>query len=101
MARHISYNLARRLSSLSSWIRTHLARTSSALALRNYRSFWIGQAISFTGTWMQITAQAWLALQLTSSALTLSLVTTLRFLPMLLLMLIGGELADRLPRRRL
>jgi MFS family permease len=101
MARHVPHNLARHLSSASTWFSTRLASSWRALALGNYRSFWIGQAISFTGTWMQITAQAWLALQLTSSPLTLSLVTALRFLPVLLLMLIGGELADRLPRRRL
>jgi MFS family permease len=101
MASHSSHNLAYRLSTMPAWLRARLGTSWRALALRTYRQFWIGQVISFTGTWMQITAQAWLALQLTSSPLTLSLVTTLRFLPVLLLMLIGGEIADRLPRRQL
>ena len=35
---------------------------------RNYRLYFTGQAISFTGTWMQQIAAAWLVLQLTSSA---------------------------------
>jgi MFS family permease len=101
MASDSPHNLAYRLSTAPAWLRARLGTSWRVLALRTYRHFWIGQVISFTGTWMQITAQAWLALQLTSSPLTLSLVTTLRFLPVLLLMLIGGEIADRLPRRQL
>ncbi|MEO6332088.1 MAG: MFS transporter, partial [Gemmatimonadaceae bacterium] len=31
-------------------------------AHRNFRIFWIGQAVSLTGSWVQIVAQGWLAL---------------------------------------
>lgn len=48
---------------------------------------------------MQTTAQAWLVLKLTGSALSLGAVTTLQFLPITLLSLYGGVLADRLPKR--
>ncbi len=48
---------------------------------------------------MQTTAQAWLVLKLTKSALSLGAVTTLQFLPITLLSLYGGVLADRLPKR--
>jgi MFS family permease len=72
-----------------------------ALEVRNYRLYWIGQLISQTGSWMQTTAQAWLVLQLTQSPFALGLVTTLQFLPIMLLSLIGGVISDRLPKHRL
>lgn len=49
---------------------------------------------------MQTTAQAWLVLQITESPLSLGTVTTLQFLPITLLALYGGVLADRLPKRK-
>ena len=77
------------------------ARGFQSLRVRNYRLFWIGQVISLTGTWMQTTAQAWLVLRLTNgSPFALGVVTTLQFLPVTLLALYGGVLADRLPKRR-
>lgn len=71
-----------------------------ALEVRNYRLFWFGQLISLTGSWMQTTAQAWLVLQLTQSPFALGLVTTLQFLPIMLLSLFGGVLIDRFPKHR-
>jgi len=78
-----------------------LTRGFHALEVRNYRLYWIGQLISQTGSWMQTTAQAWLVLQLTQSPFALGLVTTLQFLPIMLLSLIGGVITDRLPKHRL
>jgi MFS family permease len=69
-----------------------------ALRVRNYRLYWLGQLSSFTGTWMQTTAQAWLVLQLTGSPLALGTVTALQFLPVMLLTPLGGLIADRAPR---
>ena len=71
-----------------------------ALKVRNFRLFIIGQVISLTGTWMETTATAWLVLQLTNSPLALGLITTLQFLPVMVLSLYGGVLADKLPKRR-
>ncbi len=70
-----------------------------SLKVRNFRLFIFGQIISLTGTWMQTTAQAWLVLQLSNSPLALGFVTTLQFLPVMVLSLFGGVLADRLPKR--
>ena len=75
--------------------------TFAALGIRNYRLFFIGQGISNTGTWMQRIAQDWLVLQLTNSPLAVGITTALQFLPMLLLGLWGGLIADRFPKRRL
>jgi len=77
------------------------ARGFRALQVRNYRLYWIGQLISQTGSWMQTTAQAWLVLQLTRSPFALGLVTTLQFLPIMLLSLLGGAISDRWPKHRL
>lgn len=77
----------------------HLRRGFRALSIRNYRLFWLGQLVSLSGNWMQTTAQAWLVLQLSDSPFSLGLVTTLQFLPVTLLALYGGVLADRLRKR--
>src|SRR5713101_8489592 len=76
-----------------------LLRTFVALRHRNFRLFWFGQLISLTGTWMQTIGQAWLVLELTHSAWLLGVVGALQFLPVMLLALFGGVLADRLPKR--
>ncbi len=76
-------------------------RTFSALQHRNFRLFWTGQMVSLTGTWMQTTAQAWLVLQMTHSAWLLGVVGALQFLPVMLLSLFGGVIADRVPKRKL
>lgn len=77
-----------------------IGRTFRAFAHRNYRLFWTGQLISQTGTWMRTTANSWLVLQLTGSALALGAITAMQFLPILLFSLFGGVLADRLPKRQ-
>ena len=77
------------------------SRTFRSLASYNYRVFWLGQLISISGTWMQTTAQAWLVLKLTNSPTALGTVTMLQFLPVTVLTLFGGVIADRVPRRQL
>ncbi len=71
-----------------------------ALAHRNYRVFFAGQLVSLVGTWMQQVAQAWLVLDLTHDPFVLGLVTALAFLPVLVLGLFGGLIADALPKRK-
>jgi MFS family permease len=76
--------------------------TFRALSVRNFRLFALGQLISLLGGWIQITAQDWLVLNLTHKSPTaLGFVTALQFLPVLLLSLYGGKLADRFDKRRL
>lgn len=67
---------------------------------RNVRSYVIGQAISSPGTWLQTTALSWLVLQMTDSAVALSLVTVCQFLPELLFGPLGGVAVDRFSRRK-
>ena len=73
----------------------------SSLAIPNYRKFFIGQTISLIGTWMQMTAQAWLVLTITGSATKLGWIVALQTLPVLVLGPYAGLIADRVDKRRL
>ena len=70
-----------------------------ALQNRTYRRYWLGQIVSLTGTWMQSVGSTLVVLTLTDSAFLLGLITVVASLPMLLLMLSGGVVADRYNRR--
>jgi MFS family permease len=72
----------------------------SALKHRNFRLFFIGQCISLIGTWMQNIGQTWLVLQITHSALKLSIVTMMQFLPMMVFSLFAGTVIDRFSKRK-
>ena len=76
-----------------------LRSTFAALRHRNYRLFLIGQFISLCGTLMQQVALGWLVLELTNSPFAVGLVTSLGSLPILLLTLYGGVVADRVDKR--
>ncbi len=76
-------------------------RAFSALTIRNFRLYFIGQTLSVSGTWMQRIAQSWLVLELTGSGTAVGLVTAVQFLPMLLLAPLGGVVADRFDKRQL
>lgn len=78
--------------------RRHL-RLPPALRHRNFRLFWTGQLVSLVGTWMQSVAQAWLVLSLTGDPFVLGLVAAVQFLPVLVFGLVGGVVADQLPKR--
>lgn len=80
---------------------THPHERFPALYVRDFRIFWIGQLISFSGTWMQSTAQGWLVYSLTQSPFYLGLVATASSIPVLFFTLIGGVVADRLMKRKL
>jgi MFS family permease len=80
-------------------VRALSAKQFSSLSVHNYRVFFFGQLVSLVGTWMQSVGLAWLVLDKSGSSLLLGIVTTLQFLPMMLFALVGGVVADRLPKR--
>ena len=49
-------------------------RTFASMRFRNYRLYFFSQIVSFSGTWMQGIAQAWLVLELTGSGTALGTV---------------------------
>jgi MFS family permease len=75
--------------------------TFRSLGIRNYRIYFVGQAVSLCGTWMQRVAQAWLVLELTGSGAAVGTVTGFQFVPILLLAPMGGLFADRFDKRRI
>ena len=74
---------------------------AGAFAHHDFRLVWFAALGSTIGTWMQKFAQSLLVYQLTASTFYLGLDEFLSQLPILLLMLIGGVIADRYDRRRL
>ncbi len=75
-------------------------RTFASLGERDFRVFWVGQLISVTGTWMQSVAQGWLVLELTGSPFLVGLAVAARSIPVLVLAIPAGIVADRFDRRR-
>ncbi len=73
----------------------------SAFHFRDFRLFWAGQLISYSGTWMHSTAQGWLVYSLTKSPFYLGMVSAASWLPILFLSLVGGVVADRFRKRNL
>src|SRR4051794_11848669 len=72
------------------------------MKVRNYRIFATGQLVKLVGVWMMFTAQDWLVLDLSgNSPAALGAVAALQFVPVLLLTLWGGKLADRYDKRKL
>ena len=67
---------------------------------RNFRLFLGGQFLCSAAPGSRPWRRAWLVLQLTDSAFTVGLVTTLGSLPILLFTLYGGVVADRVNKRR-
>ncbi|OGO78655.1 MAG: hypothetical protein A2Y23_00690 [Clostridiales bacterium GWB2_37_7] len=72
-----------------------------ALSHRDYRLFWTGQCVSLIGTWMQNIGQSWLVYQMTNSSFLLGLISTLQFMPVLLLSLPIGVIVDRYPKKKI
>jgi len=66
-----------------------------------FRGLCAGGLLYFIGNAMQVMATSWLMIELTGSALLTALVQTAVFLPMFLLSLPAGVLADVTDRRRL
>ena len=71
----------------------------TALALADFRWLWIGSLASSFAMNMQIVARGWLVYTLTSSALDLAWVTLSFMIPMVAFALVGGVMADRVPKR--
>src|SRR5436309_7811631 len=66
-----------------------------------FRSVWIAWVTSNTGTWMQNVGAAWLMTSLTPSPLLVALMQTATSLPVFLVGLPAGALADVVDRRKL
>ena len=73
----------------------------SPLSQAVFRSLWIAAVSSNIGTWMQSVGAAWLMTSLTTSALLVALMQTATSLPVFLVGIPAGTLADVVDRRKL
>jgi MFS family permease len=82
--------------------RAAAASGSTFSPLRNpaFRLLWIASLVSNTGIWVQNTGAGWLMTSLAPSPIMVSLVQTASMLPIFLLALPAGAIADILDRRR-
>jgi MFS family permease len=76
-----------------------IGRALAAFHYRDFRVLWFGAFTSTVGNWMQQVAQSWLVFELTKSSFYLGLDYFCGQLPILLLSLVGGVVADRHDRR--
>lgn len=72
-----------------------------ALRHQNFRRYYIGQAISQSGSWMQSLAIMWLTYRLSGSTGATGTVGFLGMIPYLFVTPIAGALSDRVSRRKL
>ena len=82
----------------------HSSRLGSAwspLRLAVFRSLWIASVVSNIGSWMHDVGESWLMTSLTLSPLLVALVETAGNLPVVLVALPAGAVADIVDRRRL
>ncbi len=85
-------------SDLFALLRDHTFRS---LRHRNYRLYFLGQIVSFTGSWMQSAALMWLAFDQTGDPFWPPLLLVAQVGPTVLLGTWAGHLADRRPKRGL
>ena len=75
------------------------SQTFSSLKIRNYRIFASANLLAVIAIWMQRVAQDWMVLELSGSVTAVGITVFMQFTPSLLLMPLGGILADRYSKR--
>ena len=72
-----------------------------ALRIRSFALLWTGQTISRVGDALYHIALSWWILEKTGSAAAMGALAVFSLVPMLLFLLVGGVVVDRLPRFRI
>src|SRR5258707_15110975 len=80
----------------------HSQPISAWAALRRpiFLSIWLAMLVSNVGGWIQDTTSGWVMTTLTPSPLVVSLVSAVDQLPVLVLVMVAGALADIVDRRK-
>jgi MFS family permease len=81
--------------------RTPLLAAMAPLGEPMFCRLWIAAVISYTGTWMQNVGAGWYMASLTNSAMLVGLVQVAMSLPVFLVALPAGALADMVDRRKM
>ena len=72
----------------------------SVLRLREFRLLWLGQSISLLGEGLVVVAIGLFVTRLTGNPADVGLVLAAYAVPLVAFVLLGGVLADRVPRQR-
>jgi MFS family permease len=72
----------------------------TALAIRDYRIYWLGQAISVQGVWIWRISSGVLIFQMTHSPAWLGFISVIYFVPLIFVGPLAGAIADRVGHRR-
>lgn len=75
--------------------------TFAVLRHSAFRWIWLGAMVSNIGNWMEAVGQSWLVQQQTASPFLVECLAASEFVPVVLLSLYAGALADRYDRRKL
>jgi MFS family permease len=78
----------------------NLPHSLRSLRSPNFRAYYIGQAVSQLGSWMQSVAITWLAYRLSGSTAATGMVGFLAMAPYIFVTPIAGALSDRVSRRK-
>ena len=83
------------------WTQLLFLDTAPLRESRSFRLLWIGQLISLTGSQLRLVALPYQIFLLTGSPFAVGLIGVFQAVPLLLLSLFGGVIADAVDRRRL
>jgi MFS family permease len=72
-----------------------------ALAVPNFRRYFLGDLVSMTGGFVQSISLVWLILELGGNAFDIALMLSIQNFPSLVLAPVGGTIADRFDNRKL
>jgi len=82
-------------------MKDHIRNIFRAFGYRNYRLYFLGQSVSFTGAWIQQVAMGWLVYRMTNSALMLGLIGFTSQAPAFFMEPFVGVLSERNDRRKI
>jgi MFS family permease len=86
---------------VSGWRQLLLPDTAPLRESRSFRLLWIGQLISLSGSQLRLVALPYQIFLLTGSSFAVGLIGVFQAVPLLVLSLFGGVIADAVDRRRL
>ncbi|MDP9321909.1 MAG: MFS transporter [Chloroflexota bacterium] len=86
---------------MTGWRQFLLPDTAPLRESRSFRLLWIGQLISLSGSQLRLVALPYQIFLLTGSSFAVGLIGVFQAVPLLLLSLFGGVIADAVDRRRL